>query len=92
MEIQLQQFQAQSLQLIEQLKQTGEEISLTEIGQAIAKVVAISPQKQVHLLAICKAVSSFMVILWSRLMKVGKCANHEPKSAFTGYSYLDLGH
>lgn len=45
MEIQLQQFQAQSLQLIEQLKQTGEEITLTENGQAIAKVVAISPPK-----------------------------------------------
>jgi antitoxin (DNA-binding transcriptional repressor) of toxin-antitoxin stability system len=45
MEIQLQQFQTQSLQLIEQLKQTGEEITLTENGKAIAKVVPIFSPK-----------------------------------------------
>jgi antitoxin (DNA-binding transcriptional repressor) of toxin-antitoxin stability system len=45
MEIQLQQFQTQSLQLIEQLKQTGEEITLTENGKAIAKVVPILSPK-----------------------------------------------
>lgn len=45
MEIQLEQFQTQSLQLIEQLKQTGEEITLTENGKAIAKVVPITPNK-----------------------------------------------
>jgi antitoxin (DNA-binding transcriptional repressor) of toxin-antitoxin stability system len=45
MEIQLQQFQTQSLQLIEQLKQTGEEITLTENGTAIAKAVPITPNE-----------------------------------------------
>ncbi|MEB3311795.1 MAG: hypothetical protein VKJ02_16345 [Snowella sp.] len=41
MEIQLQLFQSQSLQLIEQMKQTGEEITLTENGLPIAKVIPI---------------------------------------------------
>jgi len=44
MEVQLEQFPMQSLQLIEKLKQTGEEITLTENGLAIAKVIPISQQ------------------------------------------------
>lgn len=44
MEIQLQLFQSQSLQLIEHLKQTGEEITLTENGLPIAKVIPIQPK------------------------------------------------
>ena len=67
MEIQLQQFQTQSLQLIEQVKQTGEEITLTENGKAIAKVVPILPPKtssfigytsNVHNLGFVKALKS----------------------------------
>jgi antitoxin (DNA-binding transcriptional repressor) of toxin-antitoxin stability system len=43
MEIQLQQFYLHSLELIEKLQKTGEEIMLTEQGQAIAKIVPLQP-------------------------------------------------
>ncbi|MFN9174845.1 MAG: type II toxin-antitoxin system Phd/YefM family antitoxin [Synechocystis sp.] len=45
MEIQLQQFQIRPLELIETVQKTGEEIILTEQGQAIAKIVPLQPLK-----------------------------------------------
>jgi len=41
MEIKLQQFQSHSLELIEKIHKTGEEITLTKHGQAIAKIIPI---------------------------------------------------
>jgi antitoxin (DNA-binding transcriptional repressor) of toxin-antitoxin stability system len=44
MEIQLRQFQIHSLELIEKIQQTGEEITLTESGRAIAKIIPLQSQ------------------------------------------------
>lgn len=45
MEIQIQQLSSQYLQLLELLKNTNEEITLTDNGQAIAKLVPIMPSQ-----------------------------------------------
>lgn len=50
MEIQLQQFQIRSLELIEVAQKTGEEITLIKHGQAIAKIVPLQPLQSVPFL------------------------------------------
>ncbi|MEB3228963.1 MAG: hypothetical protein VKJ27_11335 [Synechocystis sp.] len=47
MEIQLQHCQLHLLELIAKIQKTGEEITLTEQGQAIAKIVPLQPSSSV---------------------------------------------